>query len=62
MQSVHPLKNKALFKSYTQIMRNSITGKLLYLEKGKKKDQLIHFFRWVGDDFMSHVKAIAIPP
>ncbi|MDD7162493.1 MAG: hypothetical protein SPF69_03430 [Candidatus Ornithospirochaeta sp.] len=43
-------------------MRNSITGELLYLEKGKKKDQLIHFFRWVGDDFMSHVKAIAIPP
>ena len=24
MQSVHPLENKALFKSYTQIMRNSI--------------------------------------
>ena len=44
-------------------MRNSITGELLYLEKGKKKkNQLIHFFRWVSDDFMSHVKAIAIPP
>ena len=43
-------------------MRNSITGELLYVEKGRKKDELSDFFRWVGDDFMSHVKAIAIPP
>ncbi len=36
------------------------TGELLYLEKGKKKEQLEHFFTWVGDDFMSHVKAISM--
>ena len=45
---------------YCTIIIDADTGELLYLEKGKKKDQLIHFFRWAGDDFMSHVKAIAM--
>lgn len=45
---------------YCTIVIDAVTGELLYLEKGKKKEQLKHFFRWVGDDFMRHVKAISM--
>ena len=45
---------------YCTIVIDAKTGELLYLEKGKKKEQLIHFFRWVGEDFMSHVEAISM--
>ena len=45
---------------YCTIVIDADTGELLYLEKGKRKEQLMHFFQWVGDDFMSHVKAIAM--
>ena len=45
---------------YCTIVIDADTGELLYLEKGKRKEQLLHFFQWVGDDFMSHVKAIAM--
>ena len=45
---------------YCTIVIDADTGELLYLEKGKRKEQLMHFFRWVGDDFMSHVEAIAM--
>lgn len=45
---------------YCTMVIDAQTGELLYLEKGKKKEQLEHFFTWVGDDFMSHVKAISM--
>ena len=45
---------------YCTMIIDADTGELLYLEKGKKKEQLMHFFKWAGDDFMSHVKAIAM--
>lgn len=45
---------------YCTIVIDAQTGELLYLEKGKKKEQLKHFFRWVGDGFMSHVEAISM--
>ena len=45
---------------YCTIVIDADTGELLYLEKGKRKEQLLHFFQWVGDDFMSHVEAIAM--
>ncbi len=45
---------------YCTIVMDAVTGELLYLEKGKKKEQLKHFFKWVGDDFMSHVEAISM--
>ena len=47
-------------RRYCTMIIDADTGELLYLEKGKKKEQLMHFFRWAGDDFMSHVKAIAM--
>ena len=45
---------------YCTIVIDADTGELLYLEKGKKKEQLMHFFKWAGDDFMSHVEAISM--
>lgn len=45
---------------YCTIIIDAETGELLYLEKGKKKEQLMHFFKWVGEDFMSHVEAISM--
>jgi transposase len=45
---------------YCTIVIDAQTGELLYLEKGKKKQQLKHFFKWVGDGFMNHVKAISM--
>jgi transposase len=43
----------------TQVL-DADTGELLYLEKGKGKAQALHFFDWVGEDFMSHVKAVSM--
>ena len=45
---------------YCTIVIDAVTGELLYLEKGKRKEQLRHFFQWVGDDFMRHVKAVSM--
>jgi transposase len=45
---------------YCTIVIDAQSGELLYLEKGKKKQQLEHFFTWVGEDFMNHVKAISM--
>lgn len=45
---------------YCTMIIDAQSGELLYLEKGKKKEQLKHFFQWVGDDFMNHVKAISM--
>jgi len=45
---------------YCTMVIDAQSGELLYLEKGKKKEQLKHFFQWVGDDFMNHVKAISM--
>lgn len=45
---------------YCTVVIDADTGELLYLEKGKKQEQLLHFFKWVGDDFMKHVEAISM--
>lgn len=45
---------------YCTIVIDGKTGELLYLEKGKRKEQLMNFFSWVGEEFMSHVKAISM--
>jgi hypothetical protein len=42
---------------YCTMVLDGITGALLYLEPGKGKRQLKHFFKFVGPDFMKHVKA-----
>ena len=45
---------------YCTIIIDADTGELLYLEKGKKKEQLNHFFEWVGPEFMNQVRAISM--
>ena len=45
---------------YCTIVIDADTGELLYLERGKRKEQVYHFFKWVGDDFMRCVKAVAM--
>jgi transposase len=45
---------------YCTIIIDADTGELLYLEKGKKSEQLKHFFEWAGPEFMSHVEAISM--
>ena len=42
---------------YCTMVLDGRTGCLLYLEPGKGKRQLKHFFDFVGPDFMNHVKA-----
>ena len=45
---------------YCTIVIDADSGQLLFMEPGKKAEQLEHFFRWVGDDFMRHVEAISM--
>jgi transposase len=45
---------------YCTIVIDTDTGELLYLERGKGKLQALHFFEWVGDDFMGQVRAVAM--
>lgn len=45
---------------YCTIIIDAETGELLYLEKGKSKAQVEGFIKFVGDDFMSHVQAVAM--
>lgn len=45
---------------YCTIIIDADTGELLYLERGKRKEQLEHFFEWVGDGFMQGVEAVSM--
>jgi transposase len=45
---------------YCTIVIDADTGELLYLERGKGKQQACHFFEWVGEDFMAGVKAVSM--
>jgi transposase len=45
---------------YCTIVIDADTGELLYLERGKGKQQASHFFKWVGDAFMAGVKAVSM--
>ena len=45
---------------YCTIVIDADTGELLYLERGKGKQQAYHFFEWVGDEFMRSVEAVAM--
>jgi transposase len=45
---------------YCTIVIDADTGELLYLERGKGKQQALHFFKWVGEGFMEGVKAVAM--
>lgn len=45
---------------YRTIAIDAESSELIYLEKGKGKDQVEGFIKFVGDDFMSHVQAVAM--
>ncbi len=45
---------------YATIVIDLETGESLFVEEGNSQWQLHHFFRFVGHDFMMHVKAIAM--
>lgn len=45
---------------YCTIVIDADTGELLYLERGKSKEQVMHFFEWVGEEFMGGVEAVAM--
>jgi transposase len=67
MRPLHPSRHLAVDEfliehghRYCTIVIDADTGELLYLEKGKRKEQLRHFFKWVGDGFMGGVEAITM--
>jgi transposase len=45
---------------YCTIVIDADTGELLYLERGKSKQQAYHFFTWVGASFMEGVHAVSM--
>ena len=45
---------------YCTIVIDADTGELLYLERGKTKAQVFHFFEWVGEEFMAGVEAVSM--
>lgn len=45
---------------YCTIVIDADTGELLYLERGKRKEQVMHFFEWVGEEFMGGVEAVSM--
>ena len=45
---------------YCTIVIDAGTGELLYLEKGRSKQQACHFFDWVGEGFMGAVEAVSM--
>lgn len=47
-------------RRFCTIVVDAKTGELLYLRRGKTKKQVLSFFDWVGEEFMSHVKAVAM--
>jgi len=44
---------------YATIIIDLDTGHVLYIAKSKKKQVVYDFMKWVGDDWMKHVEAIA---
>lgn len=47
-------------RRFCTIIIDAETGELLFLRKGKTKQQVLKFFEWAGEDFMSHVEAVAM--
>jgi transposase len=45
---------------YCTIVIDADTGELLYLERGKGKQQALHFFKWAGEGFMAGVEAVSM--
>jgi len=45
---------------YATIVIDLTTGEILFCQKGKKKDQFKNFFKFVGNNWMNHVKAVAM--
>ena len=67
MAPLHPSRNIAIDEfliahghRYCTIVIDADAGELLYLERGKGKQQACHFFEWVGDAFMQGVEAVSM--
>ena len=45
---------------YATAVSDLQTGRVLFLESGKSKEQAYHFFSMMGDEWMGHVKAVAM--
>ena len=45
---------------YATVVTDLATGRVLFLEAGKSKEQAYHFFEVVGDAWMRHVKAVSM--
>ena len=45
---------------YATAVSDLMTGRVLFLEAGKSKEQAYHFFSQMGDGWMRHVKAVSM--
>ena len=45
---------------YATVVTDLATGRVLFLEAGKSKEQAYHFFARMGDEWMRHVKAASM--
>ena len=45
---------------YATVVTDLKSGHVLFLEAGKSKEQAYHFFSLMGDEWMRHVKAVAM--
>ena len=45
---------------YATVVIDLDTGDILFCEEGKKKEQVYHFIEQMGEDWMSHVEAVAM--
>lgn len=45
---------------YATVVTDLKTGRVLFLEAGKAKEQAYHFFSQMGDEWMNHVKAVSM--
>ena len=45
---------------YATVVTDLMTGRVLFLEAGKAKEQAYHFFARMGDGWMRHVKAVSM--
>ena len=67
MTPLHPSRHIAVDEfliehghRYCTIVVDADTGELLYLERGRRKEQVLHFFEWTGEEFMSRVEAVSM--
>jgi transposase len=67
MAPLHPSRHIAIDEfliahghRYCTIVIDADSGELLYLERGKSKQQAYHFFEWVGAAFMKGVEAVSM--